>query len=116
MPAQERSLVMDKQSKVVEFLEKANGDPKLAGRLYKVFGKHGRAQAAEILKIARVAGYTFTRGQFESAVMGGIATRFRAKKSKAGRRSAALKPKPRPPQSACSRGCLSWTVNFCPFD
>src|SRR5437870_2445836 len=109
---------MSKRSQALEFLEQAKADPKLSTHIRKIFEKHGQAQAAEIRKIARRAGYTFSQSQFQKTVKGKIANKFSAGPSKHGGsapvHSMKRKPIKQAPESACSRGCLSWSHNWCP--
>jgi hypothetical protein len=102
-----------KQSSPIEFLDQAQKDPKLSARVLAAVERGGRVTAEEVLEIAREFGYSFSRREFERDVKRNMAERF-----KAGDESLAdvvgRKRPPRPPESSCARGCLSWTKNYCP--
>ena len=102
-----------KKSDPIAFLAKAQEDDKLSRRLLAALERGGQVTASEVLDIAREFGYSFTGGEFEKAVKRDYVTRFAA-----GDQSladvATAKPKPKPPQSSCAKGCLSWTKSYCP--
>lgn len=104
-----------KRSKTVEFLAKAEKDPKLGQRVFAAVERGGRVTAEEVLEIAKEFGFSLTRAQFEKEALRDIERRFAA-----GEQDLAVplgkkkKPKPKPPESSCAKGCLSWTVNWHP--
>jgi hypothetical protein len=102
---------MDKSSSPLEFLQAAETDSKLGQRVLKAVERGGRTTAEEVMEIAAEFGYTFSRREFEAAARS-------ASEAKFSERSAALKPKPKPkpkpPESSCAKGCLSYSVNYCP--
>ena len=104
-----------KRSKPLEFLAQAQKNPKLSARVLAAVERGGKVTAEEVLQIAREFGYKFTKGQFEQAVRRDIAERF-----KAGDPSLTVgatkkpTPKPKPPESSCAKGCLSYTVSWHP--
>jgi len=100
---------------VLDFLEKAQKDPKLSARVYKAVERGGKTTAQEVLEIASEFGFSFTLSEFQKEARRDIENRFAAGDQTL---EAAVKPKSRkrPPESACARGCLSWTVNYCPRD
>ena len=95
---------MKKSSDPMAFLDKAKKDSRLSRRLTAALERGGQVTASEVLDIAQEFGYSFTRSQFEKAVKRDYVARFAA-----GDESLAdvarAKPKPRPPQSSCARGC-----------
>jgi Nif11 domain len=96
----------------IEFLARAQEDPKLSARVLAAVERGGRVTAEEVLEIAREFGYSFTRAEFEREVKRNMAERF-----KAGDESLAdvmAKRPTKPPQSSCARGCVSWTTNWHP--
>ncbi len=99
-------------SQVSEFLKRANTDKKLIKKIYHVLEKHGKAQAEDILSLAREEGFSFTTAEFEEAVLKDVDQQFSATKETATQPAA----KPKPPLSSCARGCLSWTRNYCPIE
>ena len=101
-----------KASKPLEFIAHAQTDAKTSARVQAAIEKGSMVTAAEVLKIAKSAGFDFTREQFERAVKKSYAERFAA-----GDKSLAdvvAKAKPRPPESSCARGCLSYTKSWHP--
>jgi Nif11 domain len=104
---------MKKSSDPMAFLAKAQEDDRLSRRLIAALERGGQVTASEVLDIAQEFGYSFSRSEFEKAVKRDYVTRFAA-----GDESLAdvarAKPKPKPPQSSCAKGCLSWTKSYCP--
>jgi hypothetical protein len=104
-----------KRSKTLEFLAKAEKDPRLGRRVFAAVARGGRVTADEVLEIAREFGFSLTRAQFEKEALRDMERRFAA-----GEQDLAValgkkkKPKPKPPESSCAKGCLSWTVNWHP--
>jgi hypothetical protein len=70
--------------------------------------------AEEIMKIARSAGFEFSKEEFESAVRRNMEERFAS--GEIGLADAvAAKKKPKPPlESSCAKGCLSYTKSWHP--
>lgn len=101
-----------KQSKALEFLDKAQKDPKLSARVLAAVEKGGKVTAQEVLKIAKASGFSFTRAQFERAVKRDYAKRFAAGEKDLG--DVVARVRPRPPLSSCARGCLSYTKSWHP--
>jgi predicted ribosomally synthesized peptide with nif11-like leader len=98
----------------LEFLEKVHSDPKLSQQVFAAIENGNKVTADEILRIARDSGYSFTQSQFEKAVTKAIAQRFASGDpvALAGRRLVTKLSDA--PESACSRGCLSYTHNYHP--
>lgn len=94
-----------------EFLEKANTDPELSGRILEALERGGTVVADEVQRIAEEAGYSFSQVEFQEEVRRSISDRFAAGEQHLA--SAAEAP-PRPPMSSCQVGCLSYTVNWHP--
>ena len=103
-----------KKSKPLQFLAKAETDPKLAARVFAALERGGKVTAEEIVQIANEFGFSFTQKEFEKEITRNFADRFDAGEDEV---ALAAKPKPKPPKpplSSCSRGCLSWTKTYCP--
>ena len=106
---------MPKESTALRFLQDAESDPVLSARVLRALERGGRVTAEEIMEIAKEFGYSFSRTQFESDVRNSfkdrlapgeqIITELARKKGK---------PKPKPPDSSCAKGCVSWTTNYHP--
>jgi hypothetical protein len=104
-----------KQPSPIEFLEQAQNDPELSARVYAAVERGGRVTAEEVLEIAREFGYSFSRSEFERDVKRNMAERFKAGDESLADVAGRKRPRPpRPPESSCARGCLSWTKNYCP--
>jgi hypothetical protein len=101
-----------KKSAPLDFLEHAKRDAKTSAKVQSALEKGAAVTAAEVLKIAKGAGFTFTREQFERAVKKSYAERFAA--GDASLADVVQKVKPRPPLSSCARGCLSYTKSWHP--
>jgi hypothetical protein len=101
-----------KRSDPLEFLKQAQKNKKLSARVLAAVERGNLVTAEEVLQIAGEFGFSFSRQQFEKAVKKDIAERFKGKNLS----EAQAKPKKprRPPRSSCARGCLSWTISFCP--
>ena len=104
---------MKDKSGPLEFLERAHSDPKLSQRVFAAIENGNKATAEEILRIARDSGYSFTQSQFEKAVTKAIAQRFASGDPVVAGRHLVTKLDDAP-ESACSRGCLSYTHNYHP--
>jgi hypothetical protein len=106
---------MDKRSTTLRFLQEAQSDPKLGARVLLAVERGGRVTADEVMQIAREFGYTFTRAEFEREARRNFKERFSAGEQIVGEMAAKKKkPKPKPPQSSCAQGCLSYTVSWHP--
>ena len=105
-----------KPSTVNEFLKKAQKDPKLSARVLKAIERGGRVTADEVLEIAQEFGYSFTKNEFESEVRRDIDARIAAGDEELAGLAAARRRRrrPRPPESTCARGCLSYTISWHP--
>ena len=100
-----------KQSQPLEFLKKAEKDRKLSARVTAALERGGKVTAEEILQIAEEFGYTFTKREFEREVKRAFAARYAAIREAIGPPPGAATT---PPDSACSKGCVSWSTNYCP--
>jgi Nif11 domain len=109
-----RKADMASGSQVSDFMKRAKTDQKLIDKIFHVLEKHGKAQAEEILSLAREEGFSFTTAEFEETMLSDMNQQFSAAKETAAQPAA--KPVPKPPMSSCARGCLSWTVNYCPIE
>lgn len=103
-----------KRSQPLEFLKKAEEDPKLGARVLAAVERGGQLTAAEILQIAEEFGYKFNRNEFEKEVKRAFAARFAAVQDALDTLEAAKPRRPRPPLSSCARGCLSYTISWHP--
>jgi hypothetical protein len=105
---------LKKQSAPIAFLERAQKDPELSARVLAAVEKGGKVTAEGVLKIAKEFGFSFTHEEFERGVKRNYAARFAA-----GEKDLAdmlAKPKPKPPESSCAKGCLSYTKSWHPSD
>jgi len=101
---------MKTESGPLEFLATSQKDPKLAASILAAIEKGGMVTAREVMQVAKEAGYSFTREEFESAVHESIRKRFAAGQQGL----AALVNADDPPESSCAKGCLSYTQSWCP--
>ena len=103
------------RSKTLSFLARAATNKKLGARVLAAVERGGRVTAEEVLEIAREFGYSISRAEFERDVRRDVERRFAE-----GEQDLALvlgrtkRPRPKPPESSCAKGCLSWTVNWHP--
>lgn len=98
-----------------DFLSAATKDARLTKRVHAAVERGNRVTAEEVLQIAEEFGYSFTRAEFERAVLGDMRKRFEAGDDTLNAVFAKKpKPTPKPPMSSCAKGCVSWTVNWCP--
>jgi hypothetical protein len=102
------------RSKPLEFLEKANKDPKLSARIFSAVERGAKVTAEEVLQLAHEFGYSFTQGEFVEAVRRSITDRFAA--GDEGSAELSAKKKGDPPESSCAWGCLSYTKTWHPSD
>ena len=102
-----------KSAKPLDFLAQAQADKKTSAAVQAAIEKGAMVTAAEVLKIAKKAGFEFTREQFERAVKKSYAARFAAGDKSLSDVLAQVRP--RPPRSSCARGCLSYTKSWHPI-
>ena len=102
-----------RKSKPLQFLEKAETDPKLSARVIKAIERGGKVTAEEVVQIANEFGFSFTQKEFEKEVERNIGERFGGGEEELAR-AAKPKPVPKPPLSTCARKCLSWSKTYCP--
>jgi len=102
-----------KSAKPLDFLAQAQADKKTSAAVQAAIEKGAMVTAAEVLKIAKKAGFEFTREQFERAVKKSYAARFAAGDKSLSDVLANVRP--RPPRSSCARGCLSYTKSWHPI-
>jgi hypothetical protein len=95
-----------------DFLEAAQKDAKLSDRITEAVEKGAKVTANEVMAIAKEAGYSFTRAEFERAVRQRYSERFAA--GDVSLADVMARPRPRPPLSSCARGCLSYTKSWHP--
>jgi Nif11 domain len=101
-----------KKSAPLDFLEHAQTNAKTSAKVQAAIEKGAAVTAAEVMKIAKKAGFTFTREQFERAVKKSYGERFAG--GDASLADVVKKVRPRPPLSSCARGCLSYTKSWHP--
>jgi hypothetical protein len=104
-----------KKSQPLEFLAKAQEDPKLSARVLAAVERGGKVTAEEVLQIAQEFGFSFTRSEFEKEVKRSYAERFAAGEKDLADVTGKRKPKG-PPESSCAKGCLSYTKSWHPRD
>jgi Nif11 domain len=103
-----------KRSKPLEFLAKARKDRKLSDRVLAAVERGGRVTRGEVLQIAQEFGFKFTRKEFERDVKRDMAERFAAGDESLADVAKRPRPKPKPPESSCAKGCLSYTKSWHP--
>lgn len=101
---------MKKSPPPIEFLKRAQEDPKISAMVQTALEKGAEVTAAEVLKIAKSYGYRFTRKQFEASVRKSYEERFAAGDWSV--TDVLAKPRRKPPESSCAKGCLSYTTNW----
>lgn len=101
-----------KKNSPIEFLEYARTNAKTSALVQAAIEKGAAITTAQLLRIAKAAGFKFTPQQFERAVKKSHAERFAAGDTSLA--DVVKKVKPRPPLSSCARGCLSYTKNWHP--
>ena len=106
----QKEIDMKGHEQALEFLKKSQVDRDLSQQVSAAVQKGGLVTAEEVMEIAKKAGYSFTRSEFETAVRGSIEERF-----KAGEQGLASMVKVKQPlESSCAKGCLSYTTNWHP--
>jgi nitrogen fixation uncharacterized protein len=101
---------MKGQSQVLEFLRHSQISRDLSKQVLDAIRKGGLVTAEEVMRIAKKAGYTFSREEFETTVRGTIVDRFRAGEHGL----ASVVNANDPPESSCAKGCLSYTTSWHP--
>src|SRR5262245_46712575 len=94
----------------MDFLRHSQIDPKLSKQILEAIEKGGMVTAKEVLRIAKEAGYSFSREEFEIAVRSSIVERYRAGEHGL----ASVVNANDPPESSCAKGCLSYTTSWHP--
>jgi hypothetical protein len=101
-----------KSSDPIKFLDAANMDPGINEKVQQAMEKGALMTVEEIMKIARSAGFEFSKEEFESAVRRNMEERFAS--GEIGLADVAAKRRPKPPESSCAKGCLSYTKSWHP--
>jgi Nif11 domain len=101
---------MKGHSDALEFLKHSQISRELSKQILEAVSKGGMVTAEEVMKVAKKAGYSFTREEFETAVRSNIVERFRAGEYGL----ASVVNANDPPESSCAKGCLSYTVSYHP--
>jgi len=101
---------MTKQCEALEFLKHSQSNRELSKQILAAIEKGGLVTAQEVMRIAKKAGYSFSREEFEVAVRNSIVERFRAGEHGL----ASVVNVDDPPESSCAKGCLSYTVSYHP--
>ena len=104
---------MQKKSKTLEFLSKAQRDRRISARVQAAVERGGKMTADEVLQIAKEFGYSITRSEFERDVKRSLAERFAAGDDSLVDVAGAKKPT-KPLESSCAKGCLSYTKSWHP--
>ena len=100
----------------IKFLDAANIDADINQKVQHAMEKGALITAEEIMKIARSAGFEFSKDEFESAVRRNMEERFASGES-ALANDVAAKKRPKPPlESSCAKGCLSYTTTWHPSE
>jgi hypothetical protein len=102
---------MARQSKPLEFLANSQTDPKLSAQIMKALEKGNSVTTKQIMQIAKKAGYAFSRKAFETSVKKKFGETFAGPVLPVSARRIVIEEAP---ESACSRGCLSYSVNWHP--
>ena len=69
---------MMKQCEALEFLKHSQSNRELSKQILAAIEKGGLVTAQEVMRIAKKAGYSFSREEFEVTVRNSIVERFRA--------------------------------------
>jgi hypothetical protein len=101
---------MNGKSQAMEFLKHSQISREISEQILEAIQKSGLATAKEVMRIAKEAGYSFTREEFETAVRSSIIERFRAGEHGL----ASVVNVNDPPESSCAKGCLSYTISWHP--
>jgi hypothetical protein len=101
-----------KSSDPLKFVDAANIDPDINRKVQEAMEKGALITAEEILKIARSAGFEFSKEEFESAVRRNMEERFAS--GEIDLADVASRRRPKPPESSCAKGCLSYTKSWHP--
>lgn len=96
----------------IKFLDTANIDPDINKKIQHAMEKGALITAEEIMKIARSAGFDFSKEEFESAVRKNMEQRFSS--GEVGLADAVSRKKTKPLESSCAKGCLSYTKSWHP--
>jgi hypothetical protein len=96
----------------IKFLDAANIDPDINQKVQHAMEKGALVTAEEIMKIARSAGFEFSKEEFESAVRRNMEERFAS--GEIGLADAVAAKKKPPLESSCAKGCLSYTKSWHP--
>ncbi len=102
---------MSQQSPSLEFLGKAQTDPKINAGVAAAMAKGAKVTMEHVLQLAREAGFSFTDQEFREAVKRSLKERFTAGET----RLADVVNAASGPESACSYGCLSYTYSWHPM-
>ncbi len=106
-----------KKPKPLQFLELAKRNQKVSDRLLAAVERGNKVTSDEVLQIAKEFGFSFTQAELERALKADLAARYKAGEEHLA--DVVKKPRaraPQPPESACSRGCLSYTRTWHPRD
>jgi len=106
-------VTVPEKSVPLEFLERAQSDPAISARILKAVLRGSMLTADEVLQIAQEFGYSFTCEEFEREVRRDMERRFKAGDDSLSDVVGTKKP-PKPPESSCAKGCLSYTKSWHP--
>ena len=111
---------MKKSSQPLKFLAQAEKNKKLRSRVVAAIERGNKVTAEEILQIAKEFGFSFSQSQLQNEAKKVISDKFETKDETGTAAMAKPKPKPKPkpvpkpPDSACAKGCISWSKTYCP--
>ena len=101
---------MKGHGEALEFLKHSQLNRELSKQVLEAISKGGLVTAEAVVRIAEKAGYKFSREEFETAVRNSIVERYRAGEHGL----ASVVNANDPPESSCSKGCLSYTTSWHP--
>lgn len=94
----------------LDFLKTSLEDESLGEKIHKAIERGGMLTAKAVMEIAACEGYSFSREEFQEAVLRQYREKFEAGDASFevffGPNAAA-----NPPESSCQKGCISWTYN-----
>ena len=103
-------MTKDYQKGPLDFLKASLEDKALGGKVHAAIERGGMLTAKEVMEIAKREGYSFSKEEFQEAVL-----RQYREKFEAGDASFEVFFGPNAPadapESSCQKGCISWTYN-----
>ena len=105
--------MLNRDSKPLEFLARAQDDATLSKQVLEAIEKGGQVTSEAILQIAKSAGFSFSKEEFQAAVIRSLDDRFATGDTTLADVAGPNKPVD-PPESSCAKGCLSYTKSWHP--